>query len=78
MWKWQVKAKNGHFFGEHKLWGSKFFAYAHISWRYFILQIFEKIGVTPSGQFAPSLTDTPVESPIYDVETTIFGPRNIF
>ena len=61
MWKWQVKAKNGHFFGEHKLWGSKFFAYANISWRYFILHIFEKIGATSSGKFASILTDTPVK-----------------
>ena len=29
MWKWQVKAKNCHFFGEHKLRGSKFFESIH-------------------------------------------------
>ena len=61
MCKWQVRVKNGHFFGERKLWGSKFFAYANISWRYFILHIFEKIGDNPSGKFAPILTDTPVK-----------------
>ena len=60
MWKWQVKAKNGHFLGEHKLWGSKFFEFFHISWRHFTLHIFEKIGVTPSGKFALILTNTPV------------------
>ena len=63
MCKWQVKVKNGHFFGERKLWGSKFFAYANISWRYFILHIFEKIGANPSGKFALILTDTPVKQP---------------
>ena len=62
MCKWQVKVKNGHFFGERKLWGSKFFAYANISWRYFILHIFEKIGANPSGKFAPILADTPVKN----------------
>ena len=61
MWKWQVKVKHGHFFGEHKLWGSKFFAYAHISWGYLIWHIFEKISVTPSGKFALILTNTPVK-----------------
>ena len=61
MWKWQVKAKNCYFFGEHKFWGSKFFAYAHISWRYLISHIFEKIGANPSGKFALILTDTPVK-----------------
>ena len=31
MWKWQVKVKNCHFFGEDKLWGSKFFESIHIT-----------------------------------------------
>ena len=61
MWKWQVKAKNGHFFGEHKLWGSKFFESIIIHPIDTSHNMgLEKIAVTPS---APILTNAPVKNP---------------
>ena len=57
MWKWQVKAKYGHFFGEHKPRGSNFFESIHISLSHFTYMVLKKIGVTP---FALILTSTPV------------------
>ena len=56
MWKWQVNAKKWSF-----SWGTQNFLNPFIYHRdtshYMVLK---KIGVIPSGKFAPILTNTPV------------------
>ena len=61
MWKWQVKAKNGHFLGNTNSGDQNFlnpFIYHRDTSHYMVLK---KICVTPSGPFAPTLTNVPVK-----------------
>ena len=61
MWKWQVKAKNGHFLGNTNSGDQNFlnpFVYHRDTSHYMVLK---KIGVIPSGKFAPILTNASVK-----------------
>ena len=77
MWKWQVKAKNGHFFGNTNSGDQNFLNpfIIHIDTSHYL--VLKKIGVTSSAPFALILTNAPVK-PVVFLHSELNDPVEYF